>query len=91
MISASTDVNTLASALLDRLDTRWRRPDLRLEVWASDERVVVSVRPPERLGHGLKQHLALADLRKLERENGLDDLVAAILRSVDVFPPTPEA
>lgn len=86
MIAPPTDVNTLANTLLNDLDRRWRRPDLGLEVRAADERVVVSVKPLERPGHALKQHLPVGELQKLEREKGLEDLVAAILRSVDIFP-----
>jgi len=86
MTTATTDVNTLADTLQDSLGRRWRRPDLGLKVSASDERVVISVRPLERPGHALKQHLPLDELRMLERERGLDDLVAAILRSIDIFP-----
>lgn len=86
MTIAATDVNTLADTLQDSLSRRWRRPDLGLTVQTSDERVVVSVRPLKRRGRALKQHLPVGELRMLERERGLDDLAAAILRSVDVLP-----
>ncbi len=86
MTTATADVNTLVDALHDSLGSRWRRPDLGLEVSASDERVVISVRPLNRSGHALRQLLPASELRVLQREKGLDDLAAAILRSVDAFP-----
>jgi hypothetical protein len=86
MTTATPDVTTLVDTLHDSLDRRWRRPDLGLEVSASDQRVVISVRPLKRPGYALRQHLPLSELRVLEREKGLDDLAAAILRSVDIFP-----
>ena len=56
------------------------------EVWGSYEGVVMRVRPRQHPGYERKRHRPVGGLQKVEREKGLDDLVATILRSSDIFP-----
>jgi hypothetical protein len=82
------DLAALADMLLERLDSRWRRPDLTFSVSVVQDTIVLSIAPAERLRkyrYVLKHRLSAPDLIALERQGGLDDLAAAILRSADRF------
>ena len=87
-MATRTDLRTVADVLLDRLDSRWRRPDVTFTIDVRQNSIMLSIAPAD--GHRkhrwvLKHRLSGADLIALEREGGLDDLAAAILRSADRF------
>jgi len=87
-MATTVDLATLAEMLLEQLDSRWRRPDLTFSISVHQDTIVLSIAPAERLRkyrHVLKHRLAGADLIALERQGGLDDLAASILRSADRF------
>ena len=87
-MATTVDLATLAEMLLEQLDSRWRRPDLTFSISVHQDTIVLSIAPAERLRkyrHVLKHRLAGADLLALQRQGGLDDLTAAILRSADRF------
>jgi hypothetical protein len=88
MATAQMDLATLAEMLLERLDSRWRRPDVAFSINVHQDTIVLSIAPAD--GHRkhryvLKHRLAGPDLIALQRQGGLDDLAAAILRSADRF------
>jgi hypothetical protein len=88
MATARVDMRTLAEMLLERLDSRWRRPDLTFSISVHRDGIALSIAPAERLGkhrHVLRHRLSAPDLIALQRQGGLDDLAAAILRSADRF------
>ena len=88
MTSARLDLASLAEMLLERLDSLWRRPDLTYSVNAYHDSLVLSISAAECLRkyrHVLKHRLAGAELLALQRQGGLDDLAASILRSADRF------
>ncbi len=88
MTTASVDLAGLAETLLDQLDVRWRRHDLTFSVNVYHDSLVLSIAPVERLRkyrYVLKHRLFVGELLALEREGGLEDLIAAILRSADRF------
>jgi hypothetical protein len=87
-MAITVDLATLAEMLLERLDSRWRRPDVTFSINVRQNSIMLSIAPAD--GHRkhryvLKHRLSGADLMALEREGGLDDLAAAILRSADRF------
>ena len=87
-METTVDLATLAEMLLERLDSRWRRPDLTFSISVVQDTIVLSIAPVESLRkyrHVLKHRLAAADLLALQRQGGLDDLTAAVLRSADRF------
>jgi hypothetical protein len=87
-MATTVDLATLAEMLLERLESRWRRPDVAFSVDVRQDSIMLAIAPAD--GHRkhrwvLKHRLSGPDLIALEREGGLDDLVAAILRSADRF------
>ena len=87
-MATRTDLRTVADVLLDRLDSRWRRPDLTFSISVHRDNLALSIAPAEHLGkqrHVLRHRLSAPDLIALQRQGGLDDLAAAILRSADRF------
>ena len=87
-MATTVDLATLAEMLLERLDSRWRRPDLTFSINVVQDTIVLSIAAAERLRkyrYVLKHRLSAPDLIALQRQGGLDDLAAAILRSADRF------
>jgi len=87
-MATAVDLATLADMLLERLDSRWRRPDLTFSISVIRDSIVLSIAPAQSLRkhrYVLKHRLSTPDLIALQRQGGLDDLVAAILRSADRF------
>ena len=82
------DLATLAEMLVERLDSRWRWPDLAFSISVHADSIVVSISPAESLHkrrYVLKHRLYAPDLIALQQQGGLDDLAAAMLRSADRF------
>jgi len=82
------DLAALAEMLRERLESRWRRPDVAFAIDVRQDSIMLSIAPADgQRKHRwvLKHRLSGPDLVALEREGGLDDLVAAILRSADRF------
>ena len=82
------DLAALAEMLRERLESRWRRPDVAFSIDVRQDSIMLSIAPADgqrKHRWALKHRLSGADLVALEREGGLDDLVAAILRSADRF------
>ena len=82
------DLATLAEVLRERLESRWRRPDVAFSIDVRQDAIMLSIAPADgqrKHRWALKHRLSGPDLVALEREGGLDDLVAAILRSADRF------
>jgi hypothetical protein len=82
------DLAALAEMLRERLESRWRRPDVAFSVEVRKDSIMLAIAPAD--GHrkhrwALKHRLSGPELVALERQGGLDDLVAAILRSADRF------
>jgi len=87
-MATTVDLACLAEMLLERLDSRWRRPDLTFSISVIRDTIVLSITPAESLRrhhYVLKHRLSAPDLIALQRQGGLDDLAAAILRSADRF------
>jgi hypothetical protein len=87
-MATTVDLATLAEMLLERLDSRWRRPDVTFSINVHADSIVLSMAPAESLRkhrYVLKHRLYAPDLIALQRTGGLDDLAAAILRSADRF------
>jgi hypothetical protein len=87
-MATTTDLATLAEMLLERLDSRWRRPDVTFAINVHQDCIVLSIAPADGLRkhrYVLKHRLSGPDLIALQRQGGLDDLAAAVLRSADRF------
>ena len=87
-MATMVDLATLAEVLRERLESRWRRPDVAFSVNVQRDSIMLSIAPADgqrKHRWALKHRLSGPDLIALERQGGLDDLVAAILRSADRF------
>ena len=87
-MATMVDLATLAEVLRERLESRWRRPDVAFSVDVRQDCIMLSIAPADgqrKHRWALKHRLSGPDLIALEREGGLDDLVAAVLRSADRF------
>ena len=87
-MATTVDLATLAEMLLERLESRWRRPDVAFSIEVRQTTIMLSIAAADgqrKHRWALKRRLSGPDLIALEREGGLDDLVAAILRSADRF------
>jgi hypothetical protein len=87
-MATTIDLAALAEMLLERLDSRWRRPDVSFSVSVHQDSIVLSIAPADgqrRHRYVLKHRISGPDLIALARTGGLDDLAAAVLRSADRF------
>ena len=87
-MATTVDLATLAEMLLERLESRWRRPDVTFSISVHQDSIVLSMAPAggqRKHRYVLKHRLYAPDLIALQREGGLDDLAASILRSADRF------
>lgn len=87
-MTTTVDLATLAEMLHERLDSRWRRPDVAFSIDVRQNSIMLCIAPADgqrKHRWALKHRLSGPDLIALEREGGLDDLVAAVLRSADRF------
>jgi len=87
-MATTVDLATLAEMLLERLDSRWRRPDVAFSINVHQDCIILSIAPADgqrKHRFVLKHRLYAPDLIALQRTGGLDDLAASILRSADRF------
>jgi hypothetical protein len=65
-MATTVDLATLAEMLLERLDSRWRRPDLTFSINVVQDTIVLSIAAAERL-RKYRYDLAAAILRSADR------------------------